>query len=108
MPRSDPNVRLPIADCRLPLLENLMLKRLNHIAIVVPDLEAASAVYRETLGASVSAPQALPDQSSACASARLLPATSRASVAAMKASRSPSSTPCVSEVSCPVRRSFTI
>jgi len=38
-----------------------MLKRLNHIAIVVPDLEAASAVYRETLGASVSAPQALPE-----------------------------------------------
>ena len=38
-----------------------MLKRLNHLAIVVPDLEAASAVYRNTLGASVSAPQALPE-----------------------------------------------
>jgi methylmalonyl-CoA/ethylmalonyl-CoA epimerase len=38
-----------------------MLKRLNHIAIVVPDLAAASAVYRDTLGASVTAPQALPE-----------------------------------------------
>ena len=47
-------------------------------------------------------------QSSACASARDFPATSNASVAAMKASRSPSSTPCVSDVSCEVRRSFTI
>lgn len=37
-----------------------MLGRLNHVAIAVPDLAAASAVYRDTLGASVSAPQALP------------------------------------------------
>jgi methylmalonyl-CoA/ethylmalonyl-CoA epimerase len=37
-----------------------MIGRLNHVAIVVPDLAAASAVYRETLGARVSAPQALP------------------------------------------------
>ena len=37
-----------------------MLGRLNHVAIVVPDLEAASAVYRGTLGAKVSAPVALP------------------------------------------------
>ncbi len=49
-----------------------------------------------------------PGQSSALASARDLPATFCASVAAMKASRSPSSTPCVSEVSWLVRRSFTI
>lgn len=38
-----------------------MLGRLNHVAIAVPDLAAASAVYRETLGASVTAPQALPE-----------------------------------------------
>ena len=37
-----------------------MIGRLNHVAIVVPDLTAASAVYREALGARVSAPQALP------------------------------------------------
>ena len=38
-----------------------MLGRLNHVAIVVPDLAKASAVYRETLGASVGAPQPLPE-----------------------------------------------
>lgn len=38
-----------------------MLGRVNHVAIAVPDLAAASAVYRGTLGATVSAPQALPD-----------------------------------------------
>jgi methylmalonyl-CoA/ethylmalonyl-CoA epimerase len=38
-----------------------MLGRLNHVAIAVPDLAAASAVYRDTLGASVTAPQALPE-----------------------------------------------
>ena len=38
-----------------------MLGRLNHVAIAVPDLAAASAVYRDTLGARVSAPQALPE-----------------------------------------------
>ncbi|HEY2540367.1 MAG TPA: methylmalonyl-CoA epimerase [Stellaceae bacterium] len=37
-----------------------MIGKLNHVAIVVPDLAAASAVYRDTLGAQVSAPQALP------------------------------------------------
>ena len=37
-----------------------MIGRLNHVAVVVPDLAAASAVYRQTLGASVSQPQALP------------------------------------------------
>ena len=31
-----------------------MIGRLNHVAIVVPDLEAATAVYRDTLGADVS------------------------------------------------------
>jgi methylmalonyl-CoA/ethylmalonyl-CoA epimerase len=38
-----------------------MLGRLNHVAIAVPHLEAASAIYRDTLGAKVSAPQALPE-----------------------------------------------
>ena len=38
-----------------------MLGRLNHVALAVPDLAAASALYRDTLGATVSAPQALPE-----------------------------------------------
>ncbi|WHA40098.1 methylmalonyl-CoA epimerase [Agrobacterium larrymoorei] len=38
-----------------------MLGRINHIAIAVPDLAAASATYRDMLGAAVSQPQALPD-----------------------------------------------
>ena len=38
-----------------------MIGRLNHVAIVVPDLGAASAVYRDTLGATISAPAALPE-----------------------------------------------
>jgi len=31
-----------------------MIGRLNHVAIAVPDLESAAALYRETLGARVS------------------------------------------------------
>ena len=38
-----------------------MIGRLNHVAIAVPDLEAASASYANTLGARVSAPQPEPD-----------------------------------------------
>jgi len=38
-----------------------MIGRLNHVAIAVPDLEAAAATYRNTLGAKVSAPQDEPD-----------------------------------------------
>ncbi len=34
-----------------------MIGRLNHVAIAVPNLEAATATYRDTLGAQVSAPQ---------------------------------------------------
>ena len=37
-----------------------MIGRLNHIAIVVPDLDSAAAVYRDTLGARVSPAHALP------------------------------------------------
>lgn len=38
-----------------------MLGRLNHVAVAVPDLAAAVRVYRETLGATVSEPQSLPE-----------------------------------------------
>lgn len=38
-----------------------MIGRLNHVAIVVPDLEAACAIYRDTLGAEVSEPVDMPD-----------------------------------------------
>ena len=38
-----------------------MIGRLNHVAIAVPDLAAASALYKETLGAKVTEPQAEPD-----------------------------------------------
>jgi methylmalonyl-CoA/ethylmalonyl-CoA epimerase len=38
-----------------------MIGRLNHVAIAVPDLEAATAIYRDTLGAQVSAPQPVPE-----------------------------------------------
>ncbi|MEO0693762.1 MAG: methylmalonyl-CoA epimerase [Pseudomonadota bacterium] len=38
-----------------------MIGRLNHVAIAVPDLEAASAQYRDTLGAKVGPPQDEPD-----------------------------------------------
>ena len=37
-----------------------MIGRLNHIAIVVPDLSAASVLYRQALGARVSEPCPLP------------------------------------------------
>lgn len=38
-----------------------MIGRLNHVAIAVPDLAAACATYRETLGANVSAPLPQPE-----------------------------------------------
>ncbi len=38
-----------------------MIGRLNHVAIAVPDLEAAAALYRDTLGAAVGDPQPEPD-----------------------------------------------
>ena len=38
-----------------------MIGRLNHVAIVVPDLDAAVDTYRQTLGAQVSEPLPLPD-----------------------------------------------
>jgi methylmalonyl-CoA/ethylmalonyl-CoA epimerase len=38
-----------------------MIGRLNHVAIAVPDLEAAAARYRDVLGARVGAPQPEPE-----------------------------------------------
>lgn len=38
-----------------------MIGKLNHVAIVVPDLEDATATYRDLLGAKVSTPQDLPE-----------------------------------------------
>lgn len=38
-----------------------MLGRLNHVAIATLDIAKASALYRDTLGAEVSAPVDLPD-----------------------------------------------
>ncbi len=38
-----------------------MIGRLNHVAIAVPDLSAAAAQYRNTLGATVHPPQDEPD-----------------------------------------------
>lgn len=38
-----------------------MIGRLNHVAIAVPNLEAAAATYRNVLGADVKPPQAEPD-----------------------------------------------
>lgn len=38
-----------------------MIGRLNHVAIAVPDIEKAAAVYRDQLGADISDKQAQPD-----------------------------------------------
>ncbi len=38
-----------------------MIGKLNHVAVAVPDLDAAAKIYRDTLGATVSDPQSLPD-----------------------------------------------
>ncbi len=38
-----------------------MIGRLNHVAIAVPDLEAAAAHYRDSLGARVTPPASLPE-----------------------------------------------
>jgi methylmalonyl-CoA/ethylmalonyl-CoA epimerase len=42
-------------------MEDAMLGRLNHVAIVVPDLEAGTAIYRDMLGATVSQPKPQPE-----------------------------------------------
>ncbi len=38
-----------------------MIGRLNHVAIAVPDIAAASAIYRDTLGATLSQVEEQPD-----------------------------------------------
>ena len=38
-----------------------MIGRLNHVAIAVPDMDAAIDLYRDTLGANVGVPQDEPD-----------------------------------------------
>jgi len=38
-----------------------MIGRLNHVAIATPDLARSAAVYRDLLGAKVSAPHKLPE-----------------------------------------------
>jgi methylmalonyl-CoA/ethylmalonyl-CoA epimerase len=38
-----------------------VIGRLNHVAIAVPKLESAAAIYRDALGAKVSLPQPLPE-----------------------------------------------
>ena len=38
-----------------------MIGKLNHVAIVVPDLEKAASLYRDTFGAVVSSPVDLPE-----------------------------------------------
>jgi methylmalonyl-CoA/ethylmalonyl-CoA epimerase len=43
------------------LEEYIMIGRLNHVAIAVPDLDAAAAQYANTLGAKVNPPQDEPD-----------------------------------------------
>ncbi len=39
----------------------MKIGRLNHVAIAVPDLARGAAMYRDVLGAKVSAPQELPE-----------------------------------------------
>ncbi len=45
----------------LPLGFPAVIGRLNHVAIVVPDLTAAAARYRDLLGADVQPPRDLPE-----------------------------------------------
>jgi methylmalonyl-CoA/ethylmalonyl-CoA epimerase len=51
---------LPRACADRVIEESAMIGRLNHVAIAVRDIAAASRVYRETLGAEVSAPEPQP------------------------------------------------
>lgn len=63
---SAPSLRLsrPFASSAANLantVKGFNVGRLNHVAIVVPDLDASAAMYRDVLGAEVSAPQDLPE-----------------------------------------------
>jgi methylmalonyl-CoA/ethylmalonyl-CoA epimerase len=48
-------------QCAVTSAGGSMIGRLNHVAIAVRDLAAASARYRDTLGAHVTAPKDLPE-----------------------------------------------
>jgi methylmalonyl-CoA/ethylmalonyl-CoA epimerase len=50
-----------IGNLHLWRMEDGMIGRLNHVAIAVPDLQAAAAQYRNTLGADVGPAQDEPD-----------------------------------------------
>lgn len=52
---------LPEYNRVLVAKEDDMIGQLNHVAIAVPDLAAASATYRDALGAKVSEPEDLPE-----------------------------------------------
>ena len=55
-------VRIDATHKRAQIARDIkMIGRLNHVAIAVPDLQAAVAQYRDTLGADVGAPQDEPD-----------------------------------------------
>ena len=41
--------------------EQTMIGRLNHVAIAVRDLDAACAIYRDTLGATITEPLPQPE-----------------------------------------------
>ena len=51
----------PLAFSLCPARNPLMIGRLNHVAVVVPDLAEAAARYRDALGAEVGPPQDLPE-----------------------------------------------
>jgi methylmalonyl-CoA/ethylmalonyl-CoA epimerase len=51
----------PLAPAGMRGEKGRMIGRLNHVAIAVPDLEAAAARYREALGAEVGPAQDLPE-----------------------------------------------
>src|SRR4029079_9183473 len=50
----------PVCTVFIAVVCPAMLDRLNHVAIAVPDLDAAASLYRGRLGTSVSAPVPLP------------------------------------------------
>jgi methylmalonyl-CoA/ethylmalonyl-CoA epimerase len=56
-----PGVRAVYHNAKISKLEPAMIGRLNHVAIAVPDLDAAIALYRDTLGADVGPKQDEPD-----------------------------------------------
>ena len=60
-PSPRPGGKTPLHRLRLGRMSIAMIGRLNHVAIAVSDIEAAAALYRNMLGATVSAPEDLPE-----------------------------------------------